>query len=239
MASDSPRRSHQRGVEVSDESPRGFAPQGRVGVSRDARPDGGPTPRGALDLKGSTHCGDALGGRGKANVTLLEGASKAPSLEAAPVVSHFQEDPSLRLEDPHRHPRRARVLGRVGQQLARRHEKQHVTLARAAGRGNLDLDGDLEAATARRALGHRLDGGREPDVLEDGGMQLEDRIPQLVDGGIERCACTMEVRRSQLADQVLTRDEKKLEPQPPHYPAPGRRRRLRLQLDRPGTELKL
>ena len=214
-----------------DPSPPGRARgAGRRGRG-DGHPDHGPPPaRPGPDGERAADRLRPLGGGGEADVPPARRGLERPRRDADPVVGDEQLDlrrPGVATADADADVLGAAVAGGVGQQLARDGEDEVVADALGVG---VDLDVGREAAAAPGALGHRLQRGAQPGLVEQVRVQVEHRLAELDDRLVEALAHQVDrrvVARAELlagGEQVLQRVVVQRLGQPPARRVLGRQR---------------
>ena len=156
------------------------------------------------------HRADALLARRQADVALKQRGRAPGGVEAAAVVAHLQLNPLRVGRDGHVDVRGAAVLDGVREQLAREEDDQLVVPPAGV---RVDRDGDLGPQPTGAAVGERAERRRQPGMVEDIWVELEDFPAQLRHRLVDRAARTLERRvaaRAVVIDELLPSDRERL-----------------------------
>jgi len=177
---------------LSASRPKRYGEIGLAGIRRYGLPHPGQRNRGhhacaaagrALDEEAAVERLDAVAEPAQAGALRVVGA-------AHPVIRHLDDDSVAGNADPYGDRPRFRVLRDVRERFRDDVEDRHLDRARQR-----PVEVDLELDRDARALGQRLERGREAAIGEDRRMEAARQLAELLKGERELLARTAEDRR--------------------------------------------
>src|SRR5438552_3451289 len=152
---------------------------GNVDLQWDGHDQAGSTAGSRDDLERSAHPVQPLLDADESEAARPAARMDGPHVEPHAVVADGAPELAAASRERDRHPRRLRVLRHVGQRFL------HDAIERRLGRrgqprARRALDPDVEPGSAGHTVGEELEGGLEPEIVEDGRTQLVGQVPQLL-----------------------------------------------------------